>query len=199
MQSVLTTESSAEFSCAMQYTLWKQTVHKVQTEKGYHKGFLKRVEQLKKEHEDNILLYNDIRSQRNRFLRLVEVSCIVTQCKVIHSPTLMSTHEAYIKLIASFEQESGITIAEMKDKLAPLNQQVENLQNDVTYKLKVFDKLHKQVLEGMEACGYVRADISKCNTEIAQKKVSTSEIPSCSCFAISHPRFTIFCPCLSCL
>jgi len=70
--------------CAVQYTLWKEMVEKVETEKGYHKGFVNRVEQLKKEYEDNILLYNNIRSQRNRILRAVEVS-IMTQFKVTHT------------------------------------------------------------------------------------------------------------------
>lgn len=69
----------------------------------------------------------------------------------------------------------------MKDKLEPLDQQVENLRNDVTYKLKVFDKIHKQVLEGMKGCESVKADISKCTIEIAQKKVSARELPPSCC------------------
>lgn len=74
----------------------------------------------------------------------------------------------------STEQESGITIAEMNDKLAPLDSQVENLRNDVTYKLKVFDKIHQRVLDSMQACEISKADISKCTTEVAQK-VSTRD------------------------
>jgi hypothetical protein len=58
----------------MQYTMWKETLKNVEVQKGYNKGFLKRVEQLTKEHQDNILLYNSIRSQRNRFMKAVEVS-----------------------------------------------------------------------------------------------------------------------------
>lgn len=87
-QSVSCAEFGRLWRCLMQYTLWKETVKKVETEKEYHKGYLKRVEQLKKEYEDNILLYNNIRSQRNRFLHLLEVSIVWTQfsppCKGIH-------------------------------------------------------------------------------------------------------------------
>jgi hypothetical protein len=46
----------------------------VEVQKGYNKGFLKRVEQLTKEHQDNILLYNSFRSQQNRFTKAIEVS-----------------------------------------------------------------------------------------------------------------------------
>jgi hypothetical protein len=54
--------------------MWKETLKNVEVQKGYNKGFLKRVEQLTKEHQDNILLYNSIRSQRNWFMKAVEVS-----------------------------------------------------------------------------------------------------------------------------
>ncbi|KAG0572107.1 hypothetical protein KC19_VG069100 [Ceratodon purpureus] len=60
---------------SQKYTMWKETLKNVEVEKGYNKGFLKRVEQLTKEHQDNIVLYNNIRSQRNRFIKAVEV-CI---------------------------------------------------------------------------------------------------------------------------
>ena len=56
--------------------MWKEALKQVEVEKGYNKGSLKRVEQLTKEYEVNILLYNNIRSQRNRFMRLVEVSIL---------------------------------------------------------------------------------------------------------------------------
>lgn len=63
----------------------------------------------------------------------------------------------------------------MNDKLTPLDSQVENLRNDVTYKLKVFDKIHQRVLDSLQGCEILKADISKCTTEVAQKKVSTSD------------------------
>lgn len=53
--------------------MWKKTLKTIETQKSYHKGFLKREEQLNKEYQANILLYNDIRSQRNKYLRLVDV------------------------------------------------------------------------------------------------------------------------------
>lgn len=68
-------------------------------------------------------------------------------------------------------QECGITKAEMKDKVEPLNSTVEKLREDVTYKIKVFDRIHSQVLESMEVCEELKMDISKCHTEIVQKRV----------------------------
>lgn len=67
----------------MQFSMWKETLKRVEVEHGYIKGFMKWVEQLMKEHQDNVLLYNNIRSQRNRLLRSVEVSIESMECIVI--------------------------------------------------------------------------------------------------------------------
>jgi hypothetical protein len=67
-------------------------------------------------------------------------------------------------------------------------QQVENLRNDVTYKIKVYDKLHQHVLDCLRASADVRKEISKCHTVLAQKKVSTSDL---LCIRPLEPRITI--------
>ena len=50
----------------------------------------------------------------------------------------------------------------MKDKIIPMASQVENLRKDVTYKIKVFDKIHQHVLKTLR----VSADVKKGNQQM---------------------------------
>ncbi|XP_024377421.2 uncharacterized protein [Physcomitrium patens] len=126
------------------HMMWKKTLKTIETQKSYHKGFLKREEQLNKEYQANILLYNDIRSQRNKYLRLVD--------------------------------ESNVKLMEMEDKINPAQKQAEYLHDDVTHKMKIFNRLHKHVLDSQQACGCVKIDINKCFIVLAQKKFIAREL-----------------------
>lgn len=62
---------------------------------------------------------------------------------------------------------------EMEDKINPAQKQAEYLHDDVTHKMKIFNRLHKHVLDSQQACGCVKIDINKCFIVLAQKKVSS--------------------------
>jgi hypothetical protein len=65
------------FDCSLQYTLWKQTIEKIAVEDAFIAGFQKRLVELQKHRRDDLVLYNVIRSQRNKLIHLTEVSILV--------------------------------------------------------------------------------------------------------------------------
>jgi hypothetical protein len=68
-------------------------------------------------------------------------------------------------------QASALTIAEMKDKLRTLNTEVEQLQGEVLYKVKVLNKMHVDYALSVKARTALRDEITKCASVVKDKKV----------------------------
>lgn len=78
------------FRCdVIQYSLWKQTVEKIEVEENFIRSFHKRLKELQKRHEEELVLYNVIRSQRNKYMNLFRVRfitlCISPVCPIVLS------------------------------------------------------------------------------------------------------------------
>jgi hypothetical protein len=68
-------------------------------------------------------------------------------------------------------EASALTIAEMKDKLRTLNTEVEQLQGEVLYKVKVLNKMHVDRALSVKARTALRDEITKCASVVKDKKV----------------------------
>ncbi|KAH8938348.1 hypothetical protein BDL97_16G077700 [Sphagnum fallax] len=72
-------------------------------------------------------------------------------------------------------EASALTIAEMKDKLRTLNTEVEQLQGEVLYKVKVLNKMHVDYALSVKARTGLRDEITKCASMVKDKKLVAEE------------------------
>jgi hypothetical protein len=59
----------------------------------------------------------------------------------------------------------------MKEKVVPLSQEVEMLQNGALDKVKCLGKMHRIYVASLEGCFQVRQEITKCRLALKAKKV----------------------------